>query len=69
MKQKVKLSLTFSSEADVYIFDEPCSHLDEDSVNWYKENFIRLPLKSIVLVGSNSVQSEILNCNQTINLA
>lgn len=69
MKQKVKLSLSFSTEADVYIFDEPCSHLDEASIGWYQQNFSNLPVHAIVLVGSNSVQSEVLYCIQTINLA
>ncbi len=68
MKQKVKLSLVFSSEADVFIFDEPCSHLDEPSILWYQHSFSKLPHPSIVLVGSNSVQSEIFNCNQTVQL-
>lgn len=68
MKQKVKLSLAFSSEADVYIFDEPCSHLDEASMLWYQKSFLMLPEQAIVLVGSNSVQSEIFNCNQSIQL-
>ncbi len=69
MKQKAKLSLSFSTKADVYIFDEPCSHLDAASINWYHQNFSKLPVQAIVLVGSNSVQSEILYCNRTINLA
>lgn len=69
MKQKVKLSLTFSAEADIYIFDEPCSHLDEKAIHWYQNSFSGLPVEAIVMVGSNSVQSEISGCNHTIHLS
>lgn len=68
MRQKVKLSLVFASDADVFIFDEPCSHLDESSILWYQNSFLKLPHQAIVLVGSNSVQSEIFNCNQSVRL-
>lgn len=68
MKQKVKLSLVFSSDTGIYIFDEPCSHIDEESVGWYHENFSMLPSRSVVFVGSNSVKSEIQQCNQIITL-
>lgn len=68
MKQKVKLSLALSSEANIYIFDEPCSHIDEASVNWYQKYFALLPQQAIVLVGSNSVQAEIIYCDQSIQL-
>lgn len=68
MKQKVKLSLAFSCAADVFIFDEPCSHLDDASVSWYQHRFSRLPHEAIVLVGSNSVHVEIQHCNQTLRL-
>jgi ABC-type multidrug transport system ATPase subunit len=68
MKQKVKLSLVFASRAILYLFDEPCAHLDQPSMEWYQKNLMLLPSVAIAMVASNSLPAEISTCTKTLAL-
>lgn len=69
MKQKVKLILTLLSDAQCIFLDEPCSNLDQDGKEFYKElvNF-RLTIPSTWIICSNNQPEEHFFCNKTLDL-
>ncbi|HRG78912.1 MAG TPA: ATP-binding cassette domain-containing protein [Cyclobacteriaceae bacterium] len=53
MKQRLKLGLTFYSQADALFLDEPTTNLDRKSIEWYHRHREQLPDKTLVLIASN----------------
>lgn len=66
MKQRVKLSLSFFFKNDIVLFDEPCSHLDENGIKWYQKYLSDME-DCIVIIGSNQT-NEYKNSTLTINI-
>ena len=48
-----KLILCLATEVPVYLFDEPCSNLDESGINWYQEKLESLPEDKTIVIASN----------------
>lgn len=69
MKQKVKLILTLLSDSQCIFLDEPCSNLDQDGKEFYKElvNF-RMGYPSTWIICSNNQPEEHFFCNRTLDL-
>ena len=53
-KQKVELVKTILKDADVYFFDEPTAHLDQESRDEYYQYLKKQKDKIIVVVSHNS---------------
>lgn len=56
MKQRLKLGLSFLTESDIILLDEPGSNLDAAAFNWYREQLAALPPDSLVIIASNNPQ-------------
>ena len=67
MKQRLKLVLAMATDTAVYFFDEPCSNLDKDGINWYRKKISEIPEHRIIIIASNSpVEYEL--CTKQIDL-
>ncbi len=68
MTQRLKLGLTFLTESELYLLDEPCSNLDTKGVGLYKAYCTALKPSETLIVASNSVADEIASCTAEIQL-
>lgn len=53
MKQRLKLILAFCSNAPTLLLDEPTVNLDQQGIDWYRENMQQLLHKRTILISSN----------------
>jgi ABC-type multidrug transport system ATPase subunit len=53
MKQRLKLILTFFSEDQLLLLDEPCSNLDENGIDWYQKELQRIIHTKTIIIASN----------------
>lgn len=53
MKQRVKLAQAFYSQSQVWLFDEPCTNLDETGIEWYRNRMMKNKASKLILVASN----------------
>ncbi len=68
MKQRVKLSLALLSDVKIILLDEPCSNLDKEAVQWFRQLVTTYSKDKITLVCSNNQSEEFDFCDQQINL-
>ena len=68
MKQRVKIALALFSETPVLLLDEPCSNLDEESIEWYKESIENYTNNRTVIVFSNNQKEEYSFCKETFTI-
>ncbi len=68
MKQRVKLILALMSENKIILLDEPCSNLDESSVEWYKKLLLSFADDRLVIIGSNNKETECFSCNDFLRI-
>lgn len=68
MKQRVRLTLAFCSEAELLLLDEPCSNLDHEAVAWYQSLASRFLADRTVLVCSNRQENEYVFCQRNLDL-
>jgi ABC-type multidrug transport system ATPase subunit len=54
MRQRVKLCLAFSTEADVIFLDEPGTNLDKTAFDWYLRQLDEVQEKSLLFIASNN---------------
>ncbi len=66
MKQRVKLGLALYTDVSVILLDEPCSHLDERGIAWYKEQISIRKEGRIVIVASNNMETETFFCQRIL---
>ncbi len=67
MKQRLKLSLGFFSECQVFLLDEPTSNLDEVGINWYMQNITGILKEKLIIICSNT-PSEYSFCDFNIHI-
>jgi len=67
MRQRVKLGITFFSDAPVMLLDEPTTNLDLKGLDWYYENIEIINKEKIIFVSSNS-EKEYSFCREIINV-
>ena len=67
MRQRVKLMMAFSIQAEVLILDEPTAHLDAQSIAWYKRQLVEAQ-HHFVFIASNHDENEIVLCNKCIEI-
>ncbi|TVQ83546.1 MAG: ATP-binding cassette domain-containing protein [Bacteroidetes bacterium] len=68
MKQRVKLVLAVMSNVPLVLLDEPCSNLDENSVQWYKGLIEEFAGNRLFVIGSNDKENECFSCTDFITL-
>ncbi len=68
MKQRVKLSLAIVSQTELLLLDEPSSHLDATSIDWYKKLLSNHLENRITLIASNSEQSDLVKITQSLKI-
>ncbi len=61
MKQRLKLGLALASNSNFIFLDEPCSHLDKESVELYKTHILSLKNKIIVIASNEPKEYEFLS--------
>lgn len=64
MKQRVKLCINLFFSHKVHLFDEPCSHLDQEGFQWFNEQLSKLSKDRIVVIGSNTAEEYVLSDQQ-----
>lgn len=68
MKQRLKLGLSFLSEAKVLMLDEPCSNLDEAGKLLYKHLISGYSKDRMILIASNEADIELFNITKSIDI-
>jgi ABC-type multidrug transport system ATPase subunit len=53
MKQRVKLALAILFESDIILLDEPTSHLDKNSTQWYRDLVQEFSPGRTLIISSN----------------
>jgi ABC-type multidrug transport system ATPase subunit len=67
MKQRVKLGLAIYANTDALFLDEPCSHLDKKSEEWYSNMLEKCSASRTIIVASNDNDSELLHMTERWN--
>ena len=67
MKQRVKLAQAIFSDTTTILLDEPCTNLDVEGINLYKQLIDSYTRQRLVIVSSNDLQ-EYGFCNETIRI-
>jgi ABC-type multidrug transport system ATPase subunit len=68
MKQRVKLALALYSKHELLLLDEPCSNLDEQGINWYRNMMMNRKQPATTIIASNQ-SFEYDFCSSAINIA
>lgn len=68
MKQRVKLALTFCSDTEMILLDEPASNLDQQGLEWYLSLVEKYSAERILIICSNQIQ-EYSFCKNQLNVA
>ncbi len=67
MKQRVKLAQAIFSNTPVLLLDEPCTNLDQNGVEQYRDWIERYTSNRMIIVASNDVR-EYFFCKEQINI-
>jgi ATPase subunit of ABC transporter with duplicated ATPase domains len=67
MKQKLKLVLAFCSASDLLLLDEPCSNLDEESIQWFRQCIQKIKGSKTIVIASN-MREEYDFCEQQLDI-
>lgn len=69
MKQRVKLALAVLSDADLLLLDEPSSHLDAKSIQWYQTLLQNNTQDRITVIASNSELSDLVEVTSSLRVS
>ncbi len=53
MKQRLKLGLALYSESQLLLIDEPCTNLDAENTQWYRQEIRKTLGQRLIIVASN----------------
>ena len=67
MKQRVKLAQAFFSDTPVLLLDEPCTNLDQQGIDLYKQLIASLCSNRLVMISSNDA-TEYSSCTEFIRM-
>lgn len=67
MRQRVKLGLAFSTEADIIFLDEPGTNLDKTAFQWYMDELQKVQPVAMVIIASND-PAEYVTAHESINI-
>jgi ABC-2 type transport system ATP-binding protein len=62
MKQRIKLLLAVMSNNPILLLDEPCTNLDQNSIQWYQKLIIEHTGQRLLIIASNAVETECFSC-------
>ncbi len=68
MKQRVKLLMAVMSNVPLIILDEPCTNLDENSIEWYQNLITEFSSDRMLIIGSNDPANECFSCKEFFTL-
>lgn len=68
MKQRLKLALAWLTKASVVLLDEPCSNLDKEGIEWYKNMALKYSKDKLVIVCSNNIEAEFFFCKYLLKM-
>ncbi len=68
MKQRLKLALAWLSEVYIVLLDEPCSNLDTQGIEWYKNLAQEYSKNKLVIVCSNNIEDEFSFCKNRLDI-
>jgi ABC-type multidrug transport system ATPase subunit len=69
MKQRLRLALAILSDTPFLFLDEPASHLDADSTQWFHQIFQENVFNRTIFIATNQHSDEICLCKESINIA
>ena len=67
MKQRVRLAQAIFSEVPIVLLDEPCSNLDQQGIELYKNLVMNYSNDRIIIISSND-QQEYSFCNEVFSM-
>lgn len=67
MKQRLKLSLTFLTDSETLLLDEPTSNFDTKAIDWYLQLIENYTDERLVIIGSNQAY-EYAFCKEQLNI-
>lgn len=67
MKQRLKLAQCFYADTPVLLLDEPCTNLDQNGIDWYREEIRQIKGERLVIIASNQTY-EYDFCEQVIDV-
>ncbi len=53
MKQRLKLGLALYSESQLVLLDEPCTNLDAENTQWYRQEIQQVLGQRLIVIASN----------------
>ncbi len=62
MKQRVKILMAVMSDVPLIILDEPCTNLDDNSIQWYRNLITEFSSDRLLIIGSNDPGNECFSC-------
>ncbi|MBX7093613.1 MAG: ABC transporter ATP-binding protein [Flavobacteriales bacterium] len=68
MRQRVKLALAILADTPLLLLDEPCTNLDRNAKEWYKNLLREHSGKRLIFVSSNSDDDEMFLCDEIMNI-
>lgn len=66
MKQRLKLALALFSNVELLLLDEPTTNMDQQGVDWYKNQVKEISDKLVVVASNQTFEYEF--CTDTINI-
>ena len=69
MKQRLRLALALFSDTECIFLDEPVSHLDKESVQWFHNLFRENTGGKTVLIATNQHPDEVLLCSEQTDIS
>jgi len=67
MKQRLKLVLSFLSDSQILLLDEPTTNLDTEGIQWYRQLVKQYHNNRLLVIASN-VEVDYNFCDQQINI-
>ncbi len=67
MKQRLKLILALCSNTSLVLLDEPCSNLDQQGIDWYRNLIRDFGMDKTLVIASNQAH-EYEFCKQELNI-
>ena len=67
MKQRLKLGLALYSDSQLVLLDEPCTNLDAENTQWYRQEIQEVLGQRLIVIASNQ-RHEYDFCEETVDV-
>jgi ABC-type multidrug transport system ATPase subunit len=68
MKQRLRLALALFTDTPLLFLDEPVSHLDSDSIQWFHKLFQENSAHRIIIIATNQHPDETCLCKEILDI-